>query len=193
MSPRTSDARERMLASAAALIREHGAAGTSIDDVLQHSGAPRGSAYHHFPGGRAQLIEETVDLAGGAVARLLADAGDASPVAVFDAFIAMWKVSLEESDFRAGCPVLAVAVESNAAAPQLTVAAARAFSSWREALEDLFRRHGISAAHARRLATMVVATVEGAVVLCRVDRSSQPLTDTARELRILIKSATGEG
>lgn len=179
-----------MVASAAALIREHGAAATSIDDVLQHSGAPRGSAYYHFPGGRAQLVEEVVDLAGGAVAQLLAEAGDASPVAVFDAFIAMWRTQLEDSDFRAGCPVLAVAIESNAAAPQLTVAAARAFDSWREALEAHFRRHGVARVRARRLSTMVVASVEGAVALCRVDRSSQPLTDAAFELRRLISEAT---
>lgn len=63
MSPRRSDSRERMVLSAAALLREHGASATSIDRVLAHSGAPRGSVYHHFPGGRAQLIDEAVTLA----------------------------------------------------------------------------------------------------------------------------------
>lgn len=178
-----------MLASAAHLIREHGAAGTSIDDVLRHSGAPRGSAYHHFPGGRAQLVEEVVDLAGGVVGQILEGAGDASPVEVFDAFIAMWKQQLKDSGFKAGCPVLAVAIESNTAAPQLTAAAARAFGSWREALAAHFGRHGVSPAHARRLATTVVSAVEGAVALSRVDGSIQPLDDVARELRILIRDA----
>jgi AcrR family transcriptional regulator len=190
MSPRRSDARERMLDSASLLIRENGASGTSIDDVLRHSGAPRGSAYHHFPGGRAQLVEEVVQRAGGAVGQILADAGDASPVEVFDSFVSLWREQLRASDYRAGCPVLAVAVEGNDEAPQLATAAAGAFASWRSALQMLFRRHGVSAAHARRLATLVVAAVEGAVVLGRVDRSVQPLDDVARELRPLIVDAS---
>src|SRR5688500_4922389 len=64
VSPRKSDSRERMVLSAATLLREYGASATSVDRVLAHSGAPRGSVYHHFPGGRAQLIDEAVTLAG---------------------------------------------------------------------------------------------------------------------------------
>jgi len=59
-----------MILSAAALLREYGASATSIDRVLAHSGAPRGSVYHHFPGGRTQLIDEAVALAGAAGALL---------------------------------------------------------------------------------------------------------------------------
>ena len=61
-------ARERMITSTALLIREKGARATSIDDVLAHSGAPRGSVYHHFPGGRDQLLREATDFAGGYIA-----------------------------------------------------------------------------------------------------------------------------
>ena len=60
--------RERMVRSAALLIRERGAHPTAIADVLEHSGAPRGSAYHYFPGGRTQLLCEAIDYAGDHVA-----------------------------------------------------------------------------------------------------------------------------
>lgn len=188
MTPRQSNARERMLDSASALIRERGASNTSLDDVLAHSGAPRGSVYHHFPGGRAQLVEETVDRAGNALAGVLAGPGS-GPVETFDAFIAAWRANLVASDFRAGCPVLAVAIESNDEAPQLTRAAARAFGSWREALGAMLRRHDVPPAHARRLATLIVASVEGAVAISRVERSPQPLDDIARELRVVLREA----
>ena len=56
--PRQSDARDRMIQSAALLFRERGIEGTAFADVLQRSGAPRGSVYHHFPGGKQQLAEE---------------------------------------------------------------------------------------------------------------------------------------
>ncbi|WP_420094799.1 TetR/AcrR family transcriptional regulator [Nocardia asteroides] len=179
-----------MLDSASTLIREHGAAATSIDDVLRHSRAPRGSVYHHFPGGRAQLIEEVVERAGNALAEILHDAGEATPLATFDAFISLWKTDLQASDFRAGCPVLAVAVETNDDAPQLTHAAARAFGSWRDALHTLLRAHGVPPARARRLATLIVAAVEGAVALSRVEHDTQPIDDVARELRALLREAT---
>jgi len=178
-----------MLNSAAALMRERGASGTSVDDILNHSGAPRGSIYHHFPGGRTQIIEEAVDLAGASIGTIIADSADATPVQMLDAFLAAWRANLAASDFRAGCPVLAVAIESGQDTAQLTDAAARAFASWREALAQLLRRNQISAAHARRLATLIVASVEGAVALCRVEHDLQPLDDVGRELRALLRDA----
>ncbi|CAO5184056.1 Uncharacterized HTH-type transcriptional regulator Rv0196 [Frankia sp. AiPs1] len=189
MSPRKTDTRERMLASTAALVRERGASATSVDDILTHSHAPRGSVYHHFPGGRAQLIEEALDLAGATVGEIVVRAGDRTPSQVFDAFIASWRSTLVDSQYRAGCPVLAVAVESNDNAPQLTHAAARAFASWQTALAELLHHHGATPVRARRIATLVVASVEGAVVLCRVERSPRPIDDIARELRPLISQA----
>src|SRR6185503_7604645 len=128
MSPRQSDSRQRMVLSAAALLREHGASATSIDRMLAHSGAPRGSVYHHFPGGRAQLIDEAVALAGDFVAGLIETAARADdPVDALDAFFALWRDQLTRSDFRSGCPIVAVAVETNDGAPQLARSAAAVF------------------------------------------------------------------
>src|SRR5688572_25165035 len=101
MSPRKSDTRQRMVLSTAALLREYGAAATSIDRVLAHSGAPRGSVYHHFPGGRAQLIDEAVALAGDFVVGMIEAAAQADdPVEALDAFFALWRNRLTDSDFR---------------------------------------------------------------------------------------------
>ncbi len=69
--------RERMVRSAALLIRERGAHPTAIADVLEHSGAPRGSAYHYFPGGRTQLLCEAIDFAAEFVAAKIAKAASA--------------------------------------------------------------------------------------------------------------------
>src|SRR3954454_8962233 len=98
--------RERMVVSAALLIRERGAHPTAIADVLEHSGAPRGSAYHYFPGGRTQLLCEPIDYAGQHVARRIAAA--ASRGELLDSIIDDYRTNLVRSDFRAGCPVVAV-------------------------------------------------------------------------------------
>jgi AcrR family transcriptional regulator len=182
------DSRHRMVGSTVLLLREKGLTGTSFGDVIEHSGAPRGSIYHHFPGGKAQLVEEAVDLAGDHIGRAIeraAATGD--PAAALRQFTAAWRATLEESDFRAGCPVVAVAVEAHDDDPQLARAAARAFAAWTGALAGLLRDQGVPAGRARRLATTAVAAIEGAVVLCRARRDVRPLLDVSREVEDLLR------
>ncbi|WP_413099161.1 TetR/AcrR family transcriptional regulator [Streptomyces sp. Inha503] len=190
MVRRKSDSRQRMVLSAAALLREYGASATSIDRVLAHSGAPRGSVYHHFPGGRAQLIDEAVALAGDFIAGLIETGVRADdPVEAVDAFFTLWRARLVEGDFRTGCPIVAVAVETNDDAPQLARSAAAAFTRWQEALAALLVRHGLSEERGRRLAAFIIAAVEGAVIMCRAERSTAPLEAAAAEIHDLLAHA----
>src|SRR5437868_9939475 len=99
--PRTSDAGQKMIESAAVLFRERGVQGTSFADVLEHSGAPRGSIYHHFPGGKAQLAEETTRWAGDYIVRgTLAALAAGDPVAALAALRKDWARTLERSGFE---------------------------------------------------------------------------------------------
>ena len=187
MSPRRGESRERMVESAAVLLREYGASATSIDRVLLHSGASRGSVYHYFPDGRSQLIGEAVDLAGeyiGQKFEAMIEAGD--PVGSLDAFFEYWRVRLVKSDFRTGCSVAAVAVETNDEAPELARLAAAAFVRWQETLTLLLVRGGVSEDRGKRLAAMVIAAVEGAIIMCRAQRSADPLDAVAVELHDLL-------
>ncbi|ADB54087.1 TetR/AcrR family transcriptional regulator [Conexibacter woesei] len=184
-----SDSRDRMVRSAALLLRERGYAGTGFRDVIAHSEAPWGSIYHHFPGGKAQLAEEAVGYAGDVVTRLIEQSPPDDPVATLRAFVTIWKQGLETSGYRAGCPVLAVATEAPDDLPALTDAAAAAFARWEEALAASLRRAGVPRARARRLATIVVAAIEGAVVLSRARRDTRPLDDVGKELELAIQDA----
>ncbi|WP_405486118.1 TetR/AcrR family transcriptional regulator [Streptomyces sp. NBC_00096] len=190
MSPRKTDSRDRMVLSAAVLLREYGASGTSIDRVLAHSGAPRGSVYHHFPGGRTQLIDEAVALAGDFIAGLLDAITQADdPVDAIDAFFVLWRDRLVESGFRAGCPIVAVAVETNDDAPQLARSAAAVFARWQDALAALFVRHGLTGERSRRLGSFIIAAVEGAVIMCRAEQSTAPIEAAAAEIHDLLRYA----
>ncbi|QKW11249.1 TetR/AcrR family transcriptional regulator [Streptomyces sp. NA04227] len=176
-----------MVLSAAALLREYGATGTSIDRVLAHSGAPRGSVYHHFPGGRAQLIDEAVAFAGDLIAGLIDAAAQADdPVGAVDTFFALWREQLVASDFRAGCPIVAVAVETNDEAPHLSRSAGVVFARWQEALAVMLTRHGLPEERGRRLASFIIASVEGAVVMCRAEQSPAALESAAAEIHDLL-------
>ena len=190
MHAELNESRARMILSTTILLREQGLTGTSLGDVLEHSGAPRGSIYHPVPGGKAELVEEAVRFAGGYVGSTLERVAAAEdPVAAMLHFIETWRRILNSSDFRAGCPVVAVAVEAQDDSPQLTRAVAEAFAAWHDILAALLTRSGVDQARAARLATLTVASVEGAVVLCRAQRDTAALDDIAVELGDLLSTA----
>src|SRR5438128_2883984 len=100
-----------MIQSTAHLVRRNGVEATSFSGVLEHSGAPRGSIYHHFPGGKAQLIAEATAYAGDFVAQgLVAALDDEDPLAALRGLATFWRSVLRDSDFAAGCPVVAAAL-----------------------------------------------------------------------------------
>jgi len=181
--------RERMVRSAALLIRERGAKATAIADVLKHSGAPRGSAYHYFPDGRTQLLCEAVDYAGEYIATRIAK-GD-SGVDVLDTLMAAYKQQLLATDFRAGCPIVAVAVEAgdpdnpDRTTPLIERAAA-VFARWTDLIAERLRADGIAQPRADELAMLMTTSIEGAIVVARAARDVAPLDVVHRQLRSLV-------
>lgn len=180
-----------MIQSAALLMRERGVEATSFSDVLEHSGAPRGSIYHHFPGGKAQLVEEATRYAGDFIASGLAAALAADdPVRAVRRFGDTWLAILRDTDFSAGCPVVAVAVEGDRS-PGGRVAASEAFERWQAVLSEAIEGRGVDAERSAGLATLAVAAIEGGVVLARAQRSTLPLERVCRELESLVESVLG--
>ncbi|MEN3318989.1 MAG: hypothetical protein V7643_2390 [Mycobacterium sp.] len=184
-----SDSRNRMIESAALLFREHGYSGTGFRDVIEHSGAPRGSIYHHFPGGKEQLAADTVAWAAAVIERRIERAAEnGDPVVALGMFVDAWREVLEHSNFRAGCPIVAVAAEAHAGSTA-TAAAAAAFARWQDLITRALLDAGVGRTDARRLATLVVAAVEGAILLCRARRDIRPLRDVHRALEATLRTA----
>lgn len=183
----TGATRQRMLDSAVLLLRERGAAGVTVDAVLAHSGAPRGSVYHHFPGGRNEILLGAVRLAGdyiaGMVERSVADGDARRTVERIGRF---WRRALTDTDFRAGCPVVAMAVDSREHIPDAAALVREIFTRWQASLSDLLRANGFPAERAQRLATLIVSSVEGAIILCRARGDLRPLDDVLAELTSLL-------
>jgi len=180
--------RTAMLISASELLREHGAAGVTIDAVLSRSGAPRGSVYHHFPEGRRQILREALHFAGEEIAAKIDTASGASGTALLRQFADMWREALTASDYTAGCPVLAAAIGSGRDEQQLASLANDIFARWRTASTLAYVREGFESGEASALADTAIAAMEGAVVLCRSTRSLQPLDDVTKQLEFLIKA-----
>lgn len=180
--------RERIVAGAADMISRRGLSATSIREMAKHAQAPLGSTYHYFPEGKQQLATEAVRYTGEWVARSLRKELAAGPAAGLRAFLALWRGIVVDTDFHAGCPVLAVAIEEPPAdeVPPALAAAAEVFDQWEGLLADSLRAHGADAEQAAQVATLIVAAVEGTVALCRAKRSTEPLDRVAVQLQALI-------
>ncbi len=177
------DTRSRMIHGAALLVGTRGAASMSLRELAKEAGVPIGSTYHHFPGGKQQLVEEAVRYIGAGINRRIEASRHRGAASALDEFIEAWRRVLEESDFRTGCAVLAVATEDD---PALREVATKVFDSWQQTLADVLVESGVEPARAPRVALVVVAAIEGAVALCRAEQSIRPLEEVAAELRELM-------
>jgi AcrR family transcriptional regulator len=187
--------RERIVAGAAEMLGRRGLNATSIRETAKHAGAPLGSTYHYFPGGKGQLAAEAVRHAGDTVAAGLRRALRQGPVAGLRSYLDLWRTLLRDSDHRTGCPVLAVSVEEPPAGerPAALEAAAEAFDSWQSLLSASLREHGAQPEQAEQLAALTVAAAEGAVAMCRARRTTAALDAVEAQLVPLVRAATGQG
>jgi TetR/AcrR family transcriptional repressor of lmrAB and yxaGH operons len=176
----SSDARQKMIESAVTLLAISGLQGTAFSDVLERSGAPRGSIYHHFPAGKDELVVAAIELAGERALRVLDAVEGAPPVEVTRYFLELWRQVLTRSNLRAGCAVLAVTVATDS--PDLLDHAASVFRAWRGRLAALYVEGGVEPTEATRFAATLVAASEGAVVISRAERSLDPFETVAAQL-----------
>jgi TetR/AcrR family transcriptional repressor of lmrAB and yxaGH operons len=180
------DTRRRMVQGAAILIGIRGASGTSLRDLAREAGVPLGSMYHHFPKGKQQLIVEAVQFMGDRIGLAIQRARGRGIHATVEAIANRWRTVLVQTDFRAGCTVMAVALEDD---HELNVLADGIFSQWQESLAQVLREGGVDEERAPRLARMAVAAMEGGVALCRAEHSLEPLDGVLAELRELLAHA----
>jgi TetR/AcrR family transcriptional repressor of lmrAB and yxaGH operons len=176
-----------MIEQAVILLARRGPHGASFNEVLQATGAPRGSLYHHFPGGKDELVLAAMDAASRRAAELLEPVRGRPADEAAEAFIALWRAVLTQSKFEAGCSVLAVTVASDS--PELRERAGQIFRTWRELLASLLSEGGVAPERAEGLAAALISACEGAVALARAERSLEPFDLVAAEQIRAIRGA----
>ena len=186
---KATDSKEKTLAAAALLFRRQGFHGTALHDVLAAAGSPRGSLYFHFPGGKEQIGEAALDIAGEAVRQKIARAAEASPNAeTFLTGIARaMAADLEQSDFCNGCPIATTALETAAQSEVLAAAARRAFQSWEQEVARGLTRFGAKPDDAAISATTILSQIEGALLLARTYRSLEPIQRAEQAVKLLVR------
>lgn len=185
--------RERMVFSAAQLLRRGGVGATGMRDVVEHARAPRGSLQHYFPGGKEQLVNEAVQWAGRyaarRVARFVAALPEPTPSGLFTAMVRQWTDELATAGETSGCPVAAAVVDRAGACESTRKATAAAFATWTGPVAEALTDMGVPPARAEALATLMISAVEGALLIARAEGDVRALTTVARELGPLLDGA----
>jgi TetR/AcrR family transcriptional repressor of lmrAB and yxaGH operons len=184
-----------MIEAAMRLLQRDGYAATSWRGVVEEAGTPWGSAHHHFPGGKEQLAAAAVQLGSDLVVAALEDSLDRSET-VGDAVRLWFAVSaknLKQSRYRGGCPVATVALETAPGSTALTAVCAASLRHWQAILAARLRAEGVTVGRARELATLVVANLEGSLLVARVAQSTEPIALAAETVAGLIDAETGGG
>ncbi len=182
--------RERIVRSAAQLIRRHGVSGTGMREIVLQANAPRGSLQYYFPNGKEGLVGEALLWMGGVAARRvqrhLAELERATPSALLAALVDDWRADLISEGFVAGCPLVAAAADVVATSEELRQILRQAFDGWQDPLTAALNELGVPAGRAERLAMVVISSLEGAIIYARIRCDLAPLDAVVSELGPLL-------
>ena len=177
-----SDTRDRLVRATSRLLRTQGYASTGLNQVMAEADAPKGSMYFHFPGGKEELAAAAVDRfaerSTARIERILDEHGTAAEAvyAIFDSYVA----HLDQTEYREGCAVASVALDGASSHASLGDATRRALVGWTDRIAEALEAEGRTPEEAHGLATVVIAALEGTVVMAKGQQSTEPVA-TARD------------
>ncbi|MBI5668528.1 MAG: TetR/AcrR family transcriptional regulator [Chloroflexi bacterium] len=181
-------ARDQIIETTCELLEFQGYHATGLNQIIKESGSPKGSLYYYFPGGKEELVTEAINRVGQVMLeRIRANLAEiADPAAAVREFILNVARYVEESGYRTGGPITTVALEMAASSDRLRAACQYIYDGWQAAFYDTLAAGGFADDRARSLATLILASIEGGIILCRTRRSREPLENIAHELGRLI-------
>ncbi len=176
--------RDAFVRATAELLRRQGYAATGLNEIVERSGAPRGSLYFHFPQGKEQLALAAMTIAGEQLRRAI-EAVVSSSTDLGEALARLVDVmaaELQRSGFEQGCPIATVTLEAATSSAAIRATADAVFESWLEVLAERLAGDGFGPEEARRRATLVLAAIEGGLILARARADVAPLVAVRDEL-----------
>ncbi|NWG53051.1 MAG: TetR/AcrR family transcriptional regulator [Hydrogenophilaceae bacterium] len=187
--PKRTDAKEHLIAAAVRLFRAHGYDGVGVAQLLEASGAPRGSLYFHFPGGKEEIAIAAIRRASARVGERLAArrARGEAPEVYIDGVLNAWAEELSASDYANGCIVAIIALEMGERAPALREETRAAFMKWETEFAAAARAWGMRETDAESFASAMLGAIEGAIALSRAKQSAAPFAHAATALKALAR------
>ena len=187
--------RGAIVRAAATLFRRNGYAATGINEIAEVAGAPKGSLYHYFPDGKDQIGEAAVRFAGRGVVATLEklEQEHKSAAAMMQAYCRLLAGWMAKSGFRDGCPISTTLLESAPQSAAIAQAGREAFSAWSAVIARALVRDGFSKTEARRLSTLAVSAIEGALILARVEAARRRSRTSRDRLATILKKDAPRG
>ncbi len=176
--------RDNLINAMTDALQRKGLHGVGLNELLDIAGAPKGSLYHHFPGGKSELAVAAIERISERIDSLFAQlfTNQPDPLNAMHSWLQGALQQLESSGFERGCPLATIALESSADDVEIRAALQRSFNAVRQALSRQLRAHGYADEQAENLAALFVAIYEGGLLQARVAGSSEPLRRAATAL-----------
>jgi TetR/AcrR family transcriptional repressor of lmrAB and yxaGH operons len=187
--------RARIVRTAAMLFRRNGYAATGTNEIVAVSGAPKGSLYHYFPAGKAEIAAAAVGYAGGLVSTTLKALTDehataAGAIRAYGALLAEW---FAKSGYREGCPIATTILELAPETETVTAAGRDVYRDWVDIFAGALIRDGVDERRAASLARTAIAAFQGALILARTAQNDTAVADTTAEIANLFESVSRSG
>ena len=188
------ETRERILARSAQLFNRQGYAGASLADIMRETGLEKGGIYNHFSS-KEQLALESFDYAYELVRQRVrqALAGKYNAIERLLALVSVFQSEVDDPPVAGGCPILNTAIEADDANEVLRDRARAAMDDWRDTIHRIVNR-GIERGEVRpttdadEVASLLIATLEGALMLSNLYRDPVHMQRAAAHMSKFIES-----
>jgi len=183
--------RQAIIDACVTLFRRKGFSATGLNDIIEASGAPKGSLYHYFPAGKASIAEAAVEEAGRRVAETMRKLSleCTTTGALLKAHAKLLAGWMKQSGFRDGCPITTVLLELTPVDRAVTDAGRKAYAARIAIVQEKLVADGVPRRRADRLAVLCAAALQGALIQARVERSGAPILAAADELAELLEAS----
>jgi len=185
------ETKDRIVGAGAELFRRQGYTGTGVKQIVAEANAPFGSLYHFFPGGKEQLAAEVIRFSGGMYAQVVVEAiaPAKDPLHLVELFFGGAARHLRETNYEDACPIATVALEVASTSEPLRQATAEVFEAWIAGLAASLRSVGVAEDKSRELSVAMLLSLEGAFVLSRAGRTTEPLEVAGRAMAQVVGNA----
>lgn len=186
--------RKRLVATMARLLRKQGFAATGLNQLVAESGAPKGSIYHYFPGGKDEVAAEALVFAGQLVRGTL-DAlrrSERTPAGIVRAYGGLLEGWMAKSGYSDGCPITTTLLELATDKPAIAEIGRKTFADWQTVFADALRATGVEANRADELGLAAIMMIEGSLILARVQRNGAPIRLATQEVATLFERACSQ-
>lgn len=174
---KSEETRRKLTETMSHLLRTQGFSATPIQQVLKESGIPKGSLYYHFPKGKVELAAGSVEKSADALVEFMTeisqDARD--PMDSVQIFCDFFIEELSRGDFTMGCPIATITLEAAATNDVIQKVCQKSFQRFSDIFISSLRQHGVAGQTAADMAVISLSSIEGALILCKAQRSTRPL------------------